>query len=644
MALRISLKEETYKDKVLGCWFGKNAGGTLGGPVEQAFGQDAPFDLWWYPKLEPGGLPNDDLELQLIWLQALEERGPFITARDLADYWLECVVYNWDEYGFHKTNLRKGLLPPVSGWYNNYFKNHMGCPIRSEIWACLAPGVPDLAAKLAYEDAICDHAGGESVYGEIFNVTLESAAFVESDRDKLLDLGMAALPEGCATWKAVKAARDAFAAGLDWKEARRKVMEVAFDPVAQYSPINMGFQTIGWLYGKDFGEAICIAVNCGWDTDCTGATLGALLGIIHGYSGLPQKWLEPLGEEVTTSEANGGIRHVRAPKNLRELTERTEAMAKKILLVNDAPVRIGWRENLKAAPDLLQAALSEIHSLYQRSPSTVDFDLRCLKASVDYPAGPAVLPDEPLPLGVIVDNDRHFAQTVDVKLELPPGFSLVSGRAVQRLRLAPFEKVRLDYALQAPVSALTYTIRGKVTFDVDLSPAVESVPIALVGSYRWMVSPVFESENPFDDAFPPESQHHVSAVPEGWTAVSLPERDMEPERWFNGKPGALYMRHFIWSDRPRVAQIGIPTTGRMKLWLNGQFVHQTAGELPGFRPSGNGDGANYTQRWIKAGWNELLGKLVRGSEPIQAHFVLTLPHEDMNRGFAEAWQSRFPWE
>jgi len=61
----------------------------------------------------------------------------------------------------------------------------MESPIRSEISACIAPGAPNIAAKYAYEDAVVDHAGGEGVYDEIFNVVVESAAFVISDRVKL---------------------------------------------------------------------------------------------------------------------------------------------------------------------------------------------------------------------------------------------------------------------------------------------------------------------------------------------------------------------------------------------------------------------------------------------------------------------------
>ena len=76
----LDLAGDTFRDKVMGCWLGKNAGGTLGTPVEQAWGTEEMFDLWWYPELRSGGLPNDDLEMQLVWLAALRSRGPDLRA------------------------------------------------------------------------------------------------------------------------------------------------------------------------------------------------------------------------------------------------------------------------------------------------------------------------------------------------------------------------------------------------------------------------------------------------------------------------------------------------------------------------------------------------------------------------------------
>ncbi len=270
---------------------------------------------------------------------ALEERGLGITCRDLAEYWPNHIGYNFDEYGYFKQNLRSGLCPPVASWFNNPFRDCMGSPIRSEIWACIAPGLPDVAAHYAWHDAICDHAGGESVYGEIFNAVLESAAFVVSDREALLDIGLSAIPEECKTAQTIRKAREAHRQGMSWLDARNAVLDFAYHFNAQYSPVNLGFLTIGWLYGEDFGDSLCKAVNCGYDTDCTAATLGAILGIINGASALPGKWIKPLGNTIATTPPPG-IMHLDKPNTTDELTDRVIVIGRQLLTKHYSRIRL----------------------------------------------------------------------------------------------------------------------------------------------------------------------------------------------------------------------------------------------------------------------------------------------------------------
>ena len=81
------LNEKIYRDKVLGCWTGKNIGGTLGAPME---GQQKTWDIHFYTQ-DLGGVPapNDDLDLQLAWLKAVEENGVYnVDEKVLGRAWL----------------------------------------------------------------------------------------------------------------------------------------------------------------------------------------------------------------------------------------------------------------------------------------------------------------------------------------------------------------------------------------------------------------------------------------------------------------------------------------------------------------------------------------------------------------------------
>ncbi|MBE6639585.1 MAG: hypothetical protein E7616_09105 [Ruminococcaceae bacterium] len=68
----IQLNKKEYLDKLHACWIGKNIGGTLGAPFE---GKRDLINIDGFTTPEGKPLPNDDLDLQPVWLTALEEFG-----------------------------------------------------------------------------------------------------------------------------------------------------------------------------------------------------------------------------------------------------------------------------------------------------------------------------------------------------------------------------------------------------------------------------------------------------------------------------------------------------------------------------------------------------------------------------------------
>ena len=637
---KIYLDESTYRDKVLGCWLGKHIGGTLGTPLERRFGQDEMFDVWWYPDLPEGGLPNDDLEMQLIWLQALKERGPGITARDLAEYWLDCIAYNFDEYGLSKTNLVRGLQPPVSGWHNNWFIDCMGSPIRSEIWACVAPAAPHVAARYAFHDAICDHAGGESVYGEVFNAVVESCAFVIDDKFKLIDLGLSAIPAQSETYRAIKEVLALYAEGVDWIEARERVKDKFYSPIAQYSPLNLAFQTIGWLYGEGFADAVCKAVNCGWDTDCTGATLGAILGIVLGRKNLPEKWVEPLGDEITTNVEKGGIKNLKAPTNIYELTDEVAEIAKTVLSYWNTGVEIREGCSTSPAPEYS----FEASWLTEYKANSISFDLTTLAADLVYDDTAAVVGDAPTRFTLILTNPHPEAIHAKVDVELPEGWQLGTPMPVT-VEVAAESRTALPMSLTCCPDCIGLTNRGTITVDIDGRPALLRIPLAFLGGFRYLASPVYEGKN-LDSDFGIDEKAVFDAVPHGWREIWRRTNDLKAEELFDGKAGVLYLVHYIKSEESQPALIGVPNSNRMKIYLNGKFLHTTADVVP-LAPNEGGDGSNYAKGTLKAGWNQILIKLERTDQPLEAHFLASGVDEQhpINNGDALMGieRARLPW-
>ncbi len=277
---RRRLSYAVYYDKVYGCFLGKCIGGTAGGPAE---GRKELLDYPLNEELLHVALPNDDLDLQILWLELIEREGIHITARDMAKDFYEKVPYGPGEYAYFQKNYARGIYPPLSGRYNNrYYKNGMGCPIRSEIWACIFPGAPKAAQKYVEMDGSLDHER-DSIDAEQFLASLEGELFFH---DSLRSAILHSLNKVGWTSKLAKVLRDTigwYDAGYDWKLTRGLILRHYGHADCTNLYQNMGFVLLALLYGGgDFRETIRIGLACGYDTDCICATAASILGIIRG--------------------------------------------------------------------------------------------------------------------------------------------------------------------------------------------------------------------------------------------------------------------------------------------------------------------------------------------------------------------------
>mgnify|MGYP004529348989 CR=1 FL=1 len=65
------IKWDIFVDKIHGCWYGKCFGGAAGAPFEGIKELIDVSDV--FEKINPD-LPNDDLDLQLLWIDVLYAR------------------------------------------------------------------------------------------------------------------------------------------------------------------------------------------------------------------------------------------------------------------------------------------------------------------------------------------------------------------------------------------------------------------------------------------------------------------------------------------------------------------------------------------------------------------------------------------
>lgn len=471
----MNINRTEFYDKVYGCWIGKSIGGTLGTPFE---GKQELLDIKGFTSAPGKPLPNDDLDLQLIWLHALETVGPMgINERLLGEYWLNYIPPHWNEYGICKSNMRAGLLPPLSGNYENVWKDSNGAWIRSEIWACCTPGRPDLARNYAYSDACVDHGTAEGTYAELFTATVESAAFMETDPLKLIDIGLSYIPADCWIARSIKIVLDGYGAKEGWKEVRQRVLDDSADLGWFQAPANVAFTLIGWLYGKgDFKESLLIAVNCGDDTDCTGATLGSLLGIIGGYKAIPEDWVRFVGDDIISVAIDRGSVHT-LPPTCTDLTDRTIQMAEQVLAAYKTGISIS------DAPTDIEAIPAE--ALYSREAAgksamdgAIVYEFIHTTARVTFPSGVRLRPGNMFEIHVELRNNMPGQQQGNIEYYLPEG---VRGaelpRHVNLLTKTLYSEPVTEFTIRLEVEETASVVnRGVIQIVMDGRPTVILIP------------------------------------------------------------------------------------------------------------------------------------------------------------------------
>ena len=441
----MKLNYQVYKDKVAACWIGKNIGGTMGGPYE---GVREILDVKDFKTKPQEPLPNDDLDLQLIWLHAIETEGPRnITAEVLGDYWLSFISAAPNEYGITKSNMRRGILPSISGGMENNaeWRTSNGAWIRTEIWATLCPGMPDIAVRYAIEDAKVDHGVGEGTYAAMFVAALESAAFVVSDVRALIEIGLAKIPQDSRMAQSIKLLLQCYDEGKTWLEARNAILEANKDIGDGWfqAPSNVSYAVLGILYGGgDFKKSMLTAINCGDDTDCTAATVGSILGIMYGTKGIPADWSEHVGDSIITCCIAMGICWRRIT-SCKQLTERVTNYAPYVLMANDigADIRKYKVEFTDGETEIdeniiesykLAYGKSEESDAMRRSVATLKpntFSVRggAVTLVVGYEGEATIAPNEEKTLIFsVLNNNKAFGNqpySVEVKLILPEGFT-----------------------------------------------------------------------------------------------------------------------------------------------------------------------------------------------------------------------------
>ena len=332
---RITLPFEDYLDRVHGAWLGECAGNMFGLPHEMKYWEQPGPEIAFRPDYTEGAFSDDDTDIEYVYLHALEEHGLGLTYEQVAQEWVTHIKTKvWVANARALELMQQGMLPPATGHpsHNDKAWFNLAGQFTQELWGMICPGMPATAQR--YGDKFA-HVSvyGESVLAAHYFDVMYAEAFFERDINRLVERGLSALPEGSAYRRIVEdVVRWHREKPGNWRAQRRQMhLNYSGRWNQNSSVMNGGACTMALLYGQgDFEKTILLACMIGYDADCNAATTGGLLGVIHGASGLPQPWLEPLGDTYV-NRTREGLPH---EEKLAAIAARIAALGRQVIEAN----------------------------------------------------------------------------------------------------------------------------------------------------------------------------------------------------------------------------------------------------------------------------------------------------------------------
>lgn len=352
--LQADWSEEIWQDKFRGAWSGRSIGCALGKPLEHPdylYGKDGRpgwenVELWfkgadawpiqgYTPEhsraeqeyglglTELGPLSvrekirfmesDDDIRYTILGLLMLEEKGLDWDSWDIGKLWHRRLTYSqvctaetqaYMNFAQETSHLHPGK---PSNWLErqehvrmhlNPYREWIGAAIRADGLAYGVAGRPELAAELGWRDASFSHVKN-GIYGEMLAAAMIAAAFVESDSERIVQVGLSEIP---STSRLAADVQRGMEIGLEARNERELVSRI-WDAFSHYDAVhtnnNAALVAASLVYaGNDFEKAVVTSVYGGMDTDCNGATVGSIMGARLGASQLPQSWTDPLNDTL----------------------------------------------------------------------------------------------------------------------------------------------------------------------------------------------------------------------------------------------------------------------------------------------------------------------------------------------------------
>ena len=340
-------------DRLYGAWLGGCAGCTLGGPAEAfrpwtrkrliEYLTAVSPDEWpitdYLPESSPSEVSfgqfkidatrerlkyvpqDDDLTWPVVGQIALQglDNPLDLESRHVAAAWFMNVPYKVTVGGtgmlayrnlvmrypmWQIANASEGEHGIDWHWvatHSNPYREDIDAAIRADSYGYAAPGMAEIAAGLAWQDARISNVKN-GIYCSMFYAAMIAAASAMDEPQAIVEAGLAEIPTTSRLYAAAKKVIEICRQHQHCHDGIEKVHAAIYETFGDDhngTPNNMALVVSGLLMGgHDFEKVIAYTVMGGFDSDSTAATAGSIAGAMLGAKRLPEKWIKPLNDTI----------------------------------------------------------------------------------------------------------------------------------------------------------------------------------------------------------------------------------------------------------------------------------------------------------------------------------------------------------
>ena len=334
-AADFKLTNSQYEDRIRAAWLAQMAGALMGFQFEHKPAATAWVDT--IPSKFKDVPIDDDFYYEMVAIRGFERYGTQMTAEQLGEQWKLNSAGSWGSSEQARLLLAKGMKAPDTGHprYNKLWFS-IGPQFSAEVYGLLAPGMPNLAAKLARQYG---HVNGyaEGVDGAIFVAGMVSLAFTETDPRQIVKKAAQLIHPSSPYRQCLDTVVNMAERGA----TPRQIADAVEDrwhfeyPATNNAVANGGIVALSVWFGEgDFLQTVNHAYRAAdfTDADCNAANGAAVVAVMKGTKAYSAEMLRRLGDRVQGAEMGGVQLTPPVDESITELAKRTAAIGRKFIV------------------------------------------------------------------------------------------------------------------------------------------------------------------------------------------------------------------------------------------------------------------------------------------------------------------------